>query len=265
MTNKQVGGIKVKRLFWDIEVAPNLVFAWGIGHKISVNHEAIVKERKIICIAYKWEGESKVTVLRWDNNQDDRSMLRKFLAVANEADELVAHYGDHFDMPWFRARCLILGFEPLPPYKTIDTKAWASKYYFFNSNKLDYLAKVFGFGGKLKTDYQLWVDIVLKKSKTALDYMCKYCGIDVDRLEQVFHKLKFCTGAKTHMGVVNGLEKWTSPRDGSTDVIVSKRRITSSGNVTWQMQSKVDGSYYTISETAYKQFLAFKKKKNGKK
>jgi len=154
---------KVRRLFWDIETSPNLALIWRTGYKISVNPEAIVKERQIICIGWKWEGESKVHVISWDKHQDDRSMLREFLAVAEEADELCAHFGDSFDMPWFKARCLIQGLDPLPVFKTIDTKAIASKYYYFNSAKLDYLGQILGFGNKIKTEWSLWTDIVLNK------------------------------------------------------------------------------------------------------
>ncbi len=129
---------KVRRLIWDIETSPNIVLAWRTGYKLDIGHNAIVEERKIITIAYKWLGESGVTVLTWDKNKDDRSMIEKFIKVANEADELIAHYGDGFDMPWVRGRCLILGLPPIPKYKTVDTKAWASKKFYFQSNKLDY-------------------------------------------------------------------------------------------------------------------------------
>jgi hypothetical protein len=57
-----VRGPKIRRLFWDIEVTPNLVWSWRVGFKINLSHENIVKERKVICIAFKWEGERETTV-----------------------------------------------------------------------------------------------------------------------------------------------------------------------------------------------------------
>lgn len=251
---------KIKRLFWDIETSPNVVLAFRAGYDVTINHDAVIEERKIICIGYKWEGEKNVTVLRWDKNQDDRQMLREFLAVANQADEMVHHHGDRFDMPWFRTRCLILGFEPIPPYKTIDTKAWASKYFYFNSNKLDYLSKVLGYGGKLKTDFDLWKDIVLHNCPVAMDKMCRYCGVDVLKLEKVFKRFQPYMKVKTHAGVYGGLDKWTCPLTGSTNVRHNKRRVTAAGTVQHQMQNQETGNYYTINEGAYKRFLAAKKK-----
>jgi DNA polymerase elongation subunit (family B) len=117
----------VRRLFYDIEVAPNLVLAWRTGYKIDLNYDGIVKERAIITIAWKWEGEKKVHCLTWDENQNDRQMLEEFMPVLAEADEAVAHYGDRFDLPWIKTRCLFYGIPSLPLYKTIDTKQLASK------------------------------------------------------------------------------------------------------------------------------------------
>ncbi len=244
----------IRRLFWDIEVTPNLVWSWRVGYQINLQHENIVQERKVICIAYKWEGESSVNILTWDSRHDDRAMLVAFLSVANSADELVAQYGDGFDMPWFRARCLIHGCDPLPAYKTIDTKAWASKHFYFNSNKLDYLGKILGFGGKDDTDFQLWLDVI-SGSKKALDYMCKYCKKDVVRLEQVYSKLARCMKPKTHAGVFQGGEKWQCAHCGSKNVRVHKRRVSSTGTVSWQMICEDCGGYFTISDSIFKAYL----------
>lgn len=261
MSPKPSSRKEIKRLFWDIETSPNVGFFWRAGFDQDISHDNIIHERKIICIGYMWEGESVATVLRWDNKQEDRAMLEKFMKVANEADELVAHYGDRFDLPWFRTRCMILGLEPLAPCKTIDTKAWASKNFYFNSNKLDYLGSVLGFGNKHHTEFGLWKDIVLKNCKKSLDYMCRYCGRDVELLAKVYAKLALHVAPKSHAGVFKGHEKWTCPRTGSMAVRKSKTLVSASGTVTHQMQSLADGSYFRISETAYAAYLKHKKNK----
>lgn len=240
----------VKRVYWDIETAPNLVWSWRIGYNLNLGHDNIVKERKIICICWNYEGEDKVYSLTWDKNQDDKAMLKEFLKVANDADELVAQYGDAFDLPWFKTRCLIHGLEPLPDYKTIDTKAWASKNFYFNSNKLDYIADILGFGKKLETKFSLWLDVI-KGSKTALDYMVKYCKVDVIRLKQVYGKLSKCVKPKTHIGVLNGHGRSSCPHCGSDNVVHSKLRVSGSGVKSHQFKcSKCEG-YFTIADKIY--------------
>lgn len=252
---------KVRRLFADIETSLMHVYAFSAGYNLNINHDAIIKERKIICIAYKWEGDRNVTVLRWDSKQDDKKMLSEFVKIANEADEIVGHYGNHFDWPWIRTRIMFHKLSPIPIWKTVDTKAIASKYFYFNSNKLDYISSFLGHGKKLKTEFSLWVKVDQGCMK-ALNYMCKYCGIDVRRLESVFHDMEPYVPVKTHAGVKAGLDKWTCPRTGSKKVKVSKKRITSNGNIQYQMQNLETGAYYSISPTAFKQYLAEKKNKS---
>lgn len=259
LAERPAGNGKVKRLFWDLETSPNVGLFFTAGFGLNINPDAIVIERKIICIGYKWEGEKKVHVIRWDKNQDDRQMLIEFSKIANEADEMIFHYGNHFDLPWFRTRILYHKLPPIPIYKTIDTKALASKYFYFNSNKLDYISQFLGHGRKLHTEFELWKKILIDKCEKSLDYMCKYCGIDVIRLESVYHDIIKFVPVRTHAGVFNGLDKWTCPRTGSKNVIKNKTRVTSHGVTQHQMQNLDDGTYYSISNKAYEDYKEYKR------
>lgn len=254
MVKPELEGRKLKRLFWDIEVSPNVVLAFAAGYEQNISHDAIIQERKVICIGYKWEGEKKVTVLRWSDDCCDVELLRDFLVVAGAADELVAHYGDRFDVPWLRARCLILGLNPLPLFKTVDTKAWASKHFYFNSNKLDYISKVLGHGGKEKMEFEDWKLITMFNDKKALDKMCHYCGVDVEKLEKVYHDLARYVKPKTHVGVLAGNANWTCPRCGSPDQEHSKVRVSASGTITHQMRCRSCKSYHSINESTFNRF-----------
>lgn len=245
---------KVKRLIWDIEVSPNVVLAFAAGYDKVINHDAIVEERKVICIGYKWHGEGRAKVLHWDRNKDDKRMLAEFAAIAGEADELVAHFGDRFDLPWFRTRCLFHGLPPLPHYKTVDTKAWASKNFYFNSNKLDYIGSYLGFGHKLKTDFSLWRDITLSNDQQALAKMCRYCARDVELLERVYDGLQAHVKTKTHAGVHAGLDSWSCPKCGSDSVHKTKTKTTAGGATHHQMVCKKCGSYHTINEAAFERY-----------
>lgn len=247
----------IKRLLWDVEITPNVVLAFRAGYDLTINHDAIIQERRLICIGYKWQHEKKPHVLRCAEDGDDRQLINDFIEIAKEADELVAHFGDRADLPWLRARALIHHLDPIPFFKTIDTKAWASKNYGFNSNKLDHLSDVLGHGKKLHTDFQLWKDIVVGSpavKKRAMDYMCKYCGVDVLRLEKVYLDLAPNVKPKTHVGVLEGGEKWTCPRCGSRSVTASKKRVSANGTITWQMKCLDDGAYFTISDSTYKKW-----------
>lgn len=251
---------KLRRLFWDIETSPNVVLSWRVGRKLTIDQDNILTERAIICIGWKWEGEKQAHCLTWDNTQSDRDMLAAFLAVAAEADELVAHNGDRFDMGWFRTRCLFHGFKTLPDYKTIDTLAWSKRLFLFNSNKLDYIARFLGLGCKIKTEFGLWKEVVFGATpairSAALARMVRYCKHDVFLLEKVWDKLRHAAPVKTNKAVFEGKAAWACPHCGGSHVRKSKTRVSGTGAVKHQMLCTSCDSYYTLGSP---KFVAYTK------
>jgi uncharacterized protein YprB with RNaseH-like and TPR domain len=243
----------IKRLFFDIETSPCVGFFWRPGYKISLSHDNIVHAGAIITICWKWEGAASVHHVEWDKG-DDKPCIDAFLPVALEADEIVAHNGDKFDIKWLNTRALHHGYPSLPIWKTVDTCVIARRRFAFNSNRLDYLGKFLFKEGKIKTEFGLWKDIVLKNCPKAMANMVKYCKQDVKLLERVWGKLQPYHGNKTHVGVLSGGDKWTCPHDGSENVKASKTKITAAGTVQHQMQCKDCGKYYTISAKAYEDY-----------
>ena len=243
--------ITKKRLFFDIETSPNIGFFWQSGYKLSVPYSNIIKERAIICICYKWEDDDKVYSLTWDKNQDDKAMLEKFIEVANEAQELVGHNGDKFDLPWIRTRCLFHGIPMFPSYTTIDTLKQARSKFRFNSNRLDYIANYLGVGGKTETGFDLWKNIVLEKCQESMDKMVEYCKNDVVILEKVFKHLSNYFPAKTHYGALLNGDKCSCPECGSEDLRFSQKRYSSSGTPRIQLQCKICFKYHTVSTRTY--------------
>jgi DNA polymerase elongation subunit (family B) len=243
-----------RRLFWDIETSPNVVFSWNIGNKISLGHDNILNERAIICIAWKWEGEAQGSSLHWSKSQNDRTMLKKFLKVAAQADEMVAHNGDRFDVKWVRTRALLHGIKALKDIKTVDTLSIARRKFRFNNARLDYIAKFLGVGGKTSTGFSLWKRVVLDKDPEALKQMVAYCENDVLVLEKVYQKLVLLDKPATNAAVVEGNPAWGCPRCGSTNVKKSKTRITAAGAIQHQMICKDCGEYYTIGNVAFRKY-----------
>jgi len=229
---------KRKRLYFDIEVSANVGLFWQSGYKLQIGTENIIKERAVICICYKWEEDKDVYYLHWDRKQDDKKLLEEFIQVANEADELVGHNGDKFDLAWIRTRCLLHRIEMFPQYNTIDTLKIARSKFRFNSNRLDYIGKFLGLGQKIHTDFNLWKDIMLNNDKEALDKMIDYCIQDVVLLEKVHKELNNHIPAKTHYGVIFGEGRGTCPECGSDDIVKNNKRVSASGLVKIQYKCK---------------------------
>lgn len=130
-----------KRLFFDIETSPNVVFSWRIGNKISLSPDNIINERAIICICYKWENDERVFHLTW-NKGDDKEMLQRFSTIINSADEVIGQNSDRFDIKWVRARCIFHDIPVSVKFNSIDTLKMAKAGFNFNSNKLNYLSLI---------------------------------------------------------------------------------------------------------------------------
>ena len=253
----------MNRLYLDLETSPNVVLSWRVGYDIKIDCDNIIKERAIICAGYKWEGDKEAKCIVWDKNQNDKSLIEDVIKLISEADEVVMHNGDKFDLPWVLARAAFHGLV-VPPTKTVDTLQWARRKFNFNSNKLDYIAKFLGIGGKIKTEFGLWKEICLNSCPKSLRVMSDYCKRDVELLEKVHHRLMFFVPVKTHQGVLAGGDKWTCPHCGGKNVQTYKTKITAAGTRMFVMKCNQDGRYYTINEAAHTAYLEYKKDKKNK-
>jgi DNA polymerase III epsilon subunit-like protein len=186
-------------VLWDIETTHNIAAIFRLFEDYT-SHENILQERYVVCAAWKVLGEGKVHAVstldnpkRYKRNpHDDRHVCEALHAVLSAADVIVAHNGDQYDIKFTEGRMLAHGLSPLPPITSIDTLKVAKSRLLLNSNKLDYLARYLGFGKKIRTENQLWLDILRggPAAATAIKKMVEYNKHDVVLLEKVFLKLR---------------------------------------------------------------------------
>ena len=249
---------KIKRLFFDIETSPMVVYSWRTGWKLNIGTENIIEDWKIICISYKWEHEDKVRNLTWDKNHCDKQMLIDFIEIINSADESIAHNGDRFDIKKIRTRCIFHRIPMFPSYKTLDTLKKAKSGFNFNSNRLDYIAKFLGVGAKLEHEgFNMWVKC-MQGDKEALKNMVEYCDMDIIVLEDVFLTLQNYILPNTHAGVINNNLKYSCPRCSSENVELLKNTVTAMGTIKRKMECSDCGGVHDISNASYMNFLKFK-------
>jgi len=196
LDDKARKGISVA--FVDIETSPNLGFVWGKWEQNVLQFE---EEWVIIAFAVKYQGSNKVHKfalpdfpLYKKDPRSDAALVRKLWDVFDDADVIVAHNGDSFDIKKSNARFIANGLTPPSPYKQMDTKKMAKRYFNFTSNKLDDLGSYLGLGRKLATGgFKLWMDCRDGDPK-AWNKMKTYNGQDVVLLEAVYLALlPWCT------------------------------------------------------------------------
>jgi hypothetical protein len=259
---------QVKRVFWDIETSPNVGFHWSFG-KQYLGHDNIIHEGQIMCICWKEQGKKKVHSLTWDPDSaspigvTDLYMVAEFKKVIDEADELVAQFGDNFDLPWYNARHLVHGLPPVNSAKTADTYKMGKRHLRLNCHKLDYLASLLFGEHKIKTTFEWWRNCHPLTNPDPdsrakwLAKMVRYCKKDVVLLERVWEYLAMYDPPGTHAGVFlrgDQFYKWTCPRCASESVIKSKTRVTAKGTIQHQMKCKECGGYYVISNADFRRY-----------
>ena len=181
----------MKLLTLDIETAPHEVRAlvWKIWEQ-NLNPRDIIKAGYILCWAAKWYGSNEVLFAQV-GSQKPESGLREIHTLLSEADAVVHYNGTRFDIPALNKEFLLAGMAPPAPFKQIDLYKVVKDQFRFPSNRLDYVARALGVGGKLEHEgsSKLW-PLCMAGDKKAWATMESYNKQDVVITEGVYEKVK---------------------------------------------------------------------------
>lgn len=204
-----------KILLVDLETSPLICYTWGTFEQNALK---VIKEWKILCFAWKWLGDKKTNIVSLNEYGEDEAKLVGVLwELFNQAEVIIAHNGDHFDIKKSNAKFIEHGLTPPSTYKTIDTLKIARQKFKFTSNRLDSLGEHLGLGRKIQTGgFELW-DKCMQGDQKAWRKMESYCKQDVRLLEKVYLKLRpWCTN-HPNMNIYNGTTH-ACPNCGSSKV-----------------------------------------------
>lgn len=220
-----------KILFLDIETAPIQSYVWSLW-KQNVGLSQIISEWFMLCWSAKWIYSDKVLSGKLNQeellDQNDKRICGDLWKLLDEADIIIAHNGDRFDIPKINTRFILNGYQRPSFYKTIDTLTVARKSFGFSSNKLDALAGYFKLEHKISTDFGLW-DRCVKGDEEAMEYMSKYCDRDVSLLEEVYIKLRPWIINHPNLGMYFDSKDLICPNCGSTHLKESHDYYTTVG------------------------------------
>jgi isocitrate dehydrogenase kinase/phosphatase len=214
-------GKQPKILILDVETAPILAAVWKLWDN-SVGLNMIQEDWFIMSFAAKWMGSDDVIYRDCRKSyEDDRQLLVELHMLLSEADFVVAHNGDKFDIKKINARLIMNGFPPPAPYKTIDTLKIAKKHFAFTSNKLEYLTGELCEDKKLShgkfPGYNLWRECLLG-NKEAWEEMKEYNIMDVISLEELYIKLRPWYSVHPLVFTPEEPEDYICPKCGGTHV-----------------------------------------------
>ena len=175
----------------DIETSPLVSYTWGIYEQDVIKR---LKTFTILSVAYQWLGQKTKVIAR--DNLTEKQLLAKLYKLLDQADVVIAHNGDAFDIKKINARFITYKIYPPSPYKTIDTKKEAKKVAAFDSNSLNNLGIDLGEGEKIKhRGFDMWEGCMAGNRRDWRD-MKRYNKKDVDLLVRIYYRLR--PWMKTH-------------------------------------------------------------------
>jgi hypothetical protein len=193
-----------KVLILDIETAPISAYVWGIWNQ-NINLNMIQSDWFCLTWAAKWLFEDKVYSGKIKpsevKKQDDKRMIKGVWELLNEADIVIAHNGEKFDIPKLNSRFILSGLHPPLPYQQIDTLRHIRRQFGFTSNKLDYVNKLLNLERKQDTGgFELW-EGCLRGDQASLDKMESYNVQDVRILEETYLHIRPWIKPHPNMGL----------------------------------------------------------------
>jgi DNA polymerase elongation subunit (family B) len=222
-----------KVLILDIETAPINAYVWGIWNQNVGTHQ-IQSDWFCLTWAAKWLFEDKVYSAKIKPKevleQDDKRIIEGIWKLVNEADIVIAHNGEKFDMPKLNSRFIINGLNPPLPYQQIDTLKHIRRQFGFTSNKLDYVNKLLNLERKKETNFDLW-ERCMKGNANALSEMEAYNVQDVRILEETYLMIRAWIKPHPNMGLFILDEKeHRCPNCGSNELNAEGKMYYTSAN-----------------------------------
>lgn len=154
---------KPKILIYDIETPLNQAYLFGCGEQ-TVRHTQLIPGYSswgILCITYCWNDGSPVKCIRWTPKGGVKAIIEEFDKLIKKADQTIGKNSDRFDTKMINAQRMLAGLPGLPDWTkyTDDLEKQMRRYFRLPSQSLDYISNQLGLGGKIKMEFQDWVDI----------------------------------------------------------------------------------------------------------
>lgn len=230
---------KPRILFYDIETSPLKAWVWQMGEQY-VGHKQLDKNHSrygIICVTYCWNDGSSAQCIDWGyEEQDTTKVIKEFDQIINLADHVIGKNSDKFDNKMINAARMFGDLPGNPSWTkyTDDLERQMRRYFRLPSQSLDYISDQLGLGGKIKMEFQDWVDIVEKNKngKKSFNKMCKYGKKDVEDTRTLWNKLAQHFDPKFNVAAHTG-NYFNCKRCGGDNLY--KNGIRTAGSTQYQM------------------------------
>jgi len=215
-----------KILIFDIETAPLEVYSWSLWPKF-IDHGQVIQDWTVLTWSAKWLDEPHMmnASVSPDSPRDDFDVCEQLWQLLDEADIVVAHNGDKFDLKRMNTRFFLLGLPEPSHYRSVDTLKVAKRRFNFTSNRLDYISKMTGGPGKVSHEgFSMWKKCLMGDAD-ALRAMQEYNDGDVIELERVYKEMRGWDNRHPNLGMYSDSEE-VCPNCGSDNLEATGRFYT---------------------------------------
>lgn len=205
--------VKPKILFYDCETKPLKAYIWQLGTQF-VGHKQLDKDFcqwGIICITYCWNDGKPAKVIDWGyEEQNTGKVVEEFDKIIKQADYTIGKNNIRFDEKMINAARMLNGLPGFPQWVKYseDLERNMRRYFRLPSQSLDYISGQLGLGGKIKMEFQDWIDIVEKNENglKSFNKMLKYGKKDVVDTRTLWNKLSEHFDTKINLGAWNNIK-----------------------------------------------------------
>ncbi len=197
----------LKILTLDIENAPMLSWHWGLWQQNIGRPMRTDGDRSyMMTVAAKWLHDDEIFYYE-TRTEDDSKITAEILKLVDEADIVVGHNAQKFDMKKINAYAILNNINPPSPYRVVDTMLIAKKHFAFEQNTLEYLSGALCTSAKSAhkkfQGFELW-KACMQGNEEAWQEMKHYNIQDVLVTEELYLRLR--PWAKGHPNVVTASE-----------------------------------------------------------
>lgn len=183
----------MKVLFLDIETAPALGYFYG-RYDLRITPDQLVQPEFILCYQAAWnDGPVFINSLRGKgkiNPDSDKPLVKELAKLIAQADVVVAHNAERFDLAFISARLAIHNLKPFAPPQVVDTLKACRRYFKFESNSLDHVCRLLKLGRKFHSGGFETSIACMKGEEAAWDKLLRYGKHDVKLLRDLYYRLR---------------------------------------------------------------------------
>lgn len=200
-------------LILDIETSPLLAHLWNLFTRTPQSYDMVIEDTYMMSIAWKWADEEEIQCRtlydeygphRVGDCEDDSPLLRLCWRLLDEANVVVAHNGDNFDLKTIRTRMLANGLTRPSPYRQVDTLKIAKREFKFPNNRLNTIAQYLYGDKKNQTGgIELWKGC-LAWDEEAWAKMKDYNIQDVALLSNLYNDIRSWDRSHPNLAIMNG-------------------------------------------------------------